>query len=108
MANSGDDLVITNAGAGQIIDIPEEVLLRNDSGLFVAGIASVTGADLANGDVSYTTPSDFPASDGAFSYQASDGTDLGDTTTVTVTGVTGQTITGTSNGEILIADPAAV
>src|SRR6185369_5211633 len=44
MANSGDDLVIANAGAGQIIEIPQGVLLRNDPGLFVAGIESTTGA----------------------------------------------------------------
>src|SRR6266567_2850203 len=108
MGNSGDDFVITNAGAGQIIEIPQEVLLRNDPGLFVAGIGCVTGASLANGDVTYATPSDFPASDGAFAYQASDGTGLGDSTTVTVSGITGQTGTGTADGDILIAAPAGV
>jgi VCBS repeat-containing protein len=42
MANSPDDLVMTDAAAGQIIGIPPEVLLRNDPGPFVAGIESAT------------------------------------------------------------------
>ena len=105
MTNSVDDTVITNAGANAVLEIPQEALLRNDVPVDGTTIVGLGGATRVDGQIRYTTAPDFPGTSGSFVYQASDGVEVGEPATVTVTGGAGSTITGTDDGEILVADP---
>jgi len=106
---ANDDTVITNAGTSPI-SIPDWVLLLNDTdpdstSLSITSASATSGhgdsASHNNGVVTFTDGSTSNHPGGTISYSISDGS-LTDSATVTVTQVTGATLTGTSGGEILI------
>jgi large repetitive protein len=109
------DTIITNAGANGHIDLPDAVLFRNDfdpEGRTDFTVFATTGATEFVGNMTYVTGAGFPGTPGGFTYQLYDAGGPGETaqlsspTTVTVTGVSGSTITGTAGNDILVADAA--
>ena len=103
LPQTATDTVITNAGAGQLIVIPDEVLLRNDTD--VDSTLSIRNADgdVFGGHVIYTLPGSFPGSQFWTTYSAFDGS-WNVPTLVIVNGTTGPVVNGTINKDILVAD----
>ncbi len=103
LPQTATDTVITNAAAGQLIAIPDEVLLRNDTDVdSTLSIRNASG-DVFGGDVIYTLPGSFPGSPFWTDYSAFDGS-WNVPTLVIVNGTTGPVINGTNNKDILVAD----
>lgn len=103
LPQTATDTVLTNAGAGQSIEIPTEVLLRNDTDVdSTLSVKDTWNATVFGGDVIYTTPSTFPTGTNTFFYYAFDGS-WNVPASVFVNGTTGQTINGTVNKDILVA-----
>jgi Ca2+-binding RTX toxin-like protein len=97
------DLVKTNAMAGQLIAIPDEVLLRNDLDADSTLSIRNAGGDVFGGNVVYTLPGGFTGAQTFFSYSAFDGA-LNIGAAVIVTGTAGPVINGTTSKDILVAD----
>ncbi|WP_210243716.1 calcium-binding protein [Mesorhizobium sp. B2-5-7] len=109
------DLVITSAGNNQSFDIPEWALVANDTDpdnpiLDVLGgsVGSATSGTTSHtqgaGNNGFVTFQDDANAAGSFQYQVTDGTASGPVATVTIDnrGSSGNTIIGTSAGEIMI------
>jgi VCBS repeat-containing protein len=104
---ANDDVILTNAPAGASLTIKSAALLANDGDVDSAdlGIGGVSGGSL---DGSGNAAIIMPGSTGFdFSYQASDGSSLSNTSTVSVQQQLGSAVVGTDADEILIgAGPA--
>ncbi|MFB9984722.1 beta strand repeat-containing protein [Mesorhizobium kowhaii] len=109
------DLVITSAGNNQSFDIPEWALVANDTDpdnptldVLAGSVGSATsgtaGHTAGTGNNGFVTFNDDGNMAGSFQYQVTDGTASGSVATVTIDnrGSSGNTIVGTSAGEIMI------
>ncbi|WP_352679871.1 beta strand repeat-containing protein [Mesorhizobium australicum] len=109
------DVVITSAGNNQSFDIPEWALVANDTdpdnpsldvlaGSVGSATSGTTGHTAGTGNNGFVTFNDDSNAAGSFQYQVTDGTASGSVATVTIDnrGSSGNTIVGTSVGEIMI------
>jgi VCBS repeat-containing protein len=113
---SGADTVITNVGTGTAFVIPEWALLANDadpegSTLDVNGIASPSGGTAVHtagsGTAGFVTFNDTAPAGGSFTYAATDGTNVGSSTTVTIVQDAAAPLNGGAGNEILIGGSGA-
>jgi Ca2+-binding RTX toxin-like protein len=113
---SGADTVITNVGTGTAFVIPEWALLANDadpegSTLDVNGIASPSGGTAVHtagsGTAGFVTFNDTAPAGGSFTYAATDGTNVGSSTTVTIVQDAVAPLNGGAGNEILIGGSGA-
>ena len=105
---AGDDVVLTNQGAFDLLDIPVSALLRNDSDPEGGAVNfdSVTLPATTDGqEVSFPLANDPSASPSSFDYTISDPTQLQDTATVNIargSSTVYDEVRGTGLNEILI------
>jgi len=113
---SGADTVITNVGTGTPFVIPEWALLANDadpegSTLDVDGIGSPSGATAVHtagsGTSGFVTFSDTAPAGGSFTYAATDGTNVGSSTLVTIVQDAAAPLNGAAGNEILVGRTVA-
>jgi hypothetical protein len=111
---AADDSILTNIVDGSAITIPIAALLANDSdpdgdaltGFAVVGDTGGTAVVVAGNVVFTPDPGAFTA--GSFSHTVSDGVATSAPTLVTIAGVTGDTITGGPDPEVLIGDDVSL
>lgn len=106
------DNVITNVASGVNFSIARSALLANDldpegSGVSITAVGGQNGLNAPVLGPTAVTVSDTGPAGGSFNYVASDGALTDPTTSVSVTRVTGTTITGTGASEIIVGDLGA-
>ncbi len=114
-----DDIVLTNIIDGSTMEIPDRAFLFNDydpnnEPVYMYDVKEIENGTIeteANGDIAndhyanlYYTPDESPFEQGGFKYDVTDGKMISEeSANVTIIAASGNTITGTDEGEILVS-----